>query len=236
MLETLRSLELEGVDGKKTSVVMATTEEEVRLLDLPPLHPRPWAYWREPICGVSAILILEFAFVQVMRMIEHAVGDKAKTTLVRAALTSAWVEAGMLLFSVGYLLFGGANVVRRTARSAYPMPAVVATLLKVPGGVEQLSELENIRGPEGSKTLGSYCMRCLLWRKPYQGTMHSHHCSVCQRCVDRFDRHCSFYGRCITAGNLPCFSLVLLSVPAGVLTLLIAVVGGLSEPALHSMG
>merc|ERR1712045_605794 len=121
--------------------------------------------------------------------------------------------------SVLYLLMGGAGVIRRTAKVCYPMPPEVEEGLLRNGN---LTELDNIEGPDNSETMGTYCVRCLVWRPPKKWMMDAHHCSTCQRCVKGFDHHCGVFGRCIVRGNMSCFALMLGMLPAGIVTTVLA--------------
>jgi len=49
-----------------------------------------------------------------------------------------------------------------------------------------------------------FCITCRIWRPP--GT---HHCGTCNTCVAGFDHHCDFLGKCIGAGNMKLFILLL---------------------------
>merc|ERR1712137_919867 len=60
-----------------------------------------------------------------------------------------------------------------------------------------------------SASSGIFCVRCLVWRKAVFGT---HHCRVCQRCVEAFHHHCDVLGCCIGGhcwkGNLSFFMML----------------------------
>ena len=49
-----------------------------------------------------------------------------------------------------------------------------------------------------------FCITCRIWRPP--GT---HHCGTCNTCVAGFDHHCDFLGKCVGAGNMKLFILLL---------------------------
>jgi hypothetical protein len=161
------------------------------------------------------------------------------------------VDVGRKLFALGCLEIAAAmvslvglywtNACEIGRDPMMPVPPVVAAAISSGQAVEH-----NVESPE----LGSYCVRCFVWRAhpaasearscrrcpPHQllarafdhGGRAAHHCSVCQRCVTDFSHHCGFFGICIAGrgwrGNFKYFCAVLgIAVAAG-LTLAAALV------------
>lgn len=52
-----------------------------------------------------------------------------------------------------------------------------------------------------------YCRTCRVYRPP-----RTHHCSICNACIERFDHHCPWTGSCIGKRNYRFFYLFLASV------------------------
>ena len=65
--------------------------------------------------------------------------------------------------------------------------------------------------------LADLCPDCQLIRTP-----RSRHCSVCKRCVDRFDHHCPWIDNCVGIRNHNYFIMYLYSQFALVLTVIIS--------------
>jgi hypothetical protein len=129
------------------------------------------------------------------------------------------------------------------------------TALPVPQKVRVLLERTPPQYPRGNITdgqLGTYCVRCYLWRDSQPGRpdcasrylgrrialcapvpKRSHHCSTCQRCVVDFDHHCGVFGRCIAgqgfAGNMGFFKLIITCGSWGSITATSCVVIGWTE-------
>ena len=58
--------------------------------------------------------------------------------------------------------------------------------------------------------VGQYsCTRCLALK-----AQRAFHCPDCDICVERFDHHCIWIGKCVGGGNLRCFYLFVAVVPS----------------------
>ena len=64
-----------------------------------------------------------------------------------------------------------------------------------------------------------WCKTCCLYRGP-----RTHHCQVCNNCVDQFDHHCPWTGTCIGAGNYSSFLFFLSSLNAMTLLVFVSVI------------
>eukprot|EP00928_Gymnodinium_smaydae_P025931 TRINITY_DN20514_c0_g1_i1.p1 TRINITY_DN20514_c0_g1~~TRINITY_DN20514_c0_g1_i1.p1 ORF type:complete len:234 (+),score=37.72 TRINITY_DN20514_c0_g1_i1:63-764(+) len=194
-------------------------QEAIPLSALPPLPARGTGYWTEPLMGVCVVGMMSFMLVGATHSVA-TVETVSHTSLARILVVLIWSEAGVAAACVAFLLFAGAGEIKRTPKTCYPIPAEVEQ--KLLAG-EILDGLQNPRGPHGSKTLGSYCVRCLVWRPPATPEEPApHHCKVCGRCVTGFDHHCGVFGRCIVAGNMPCFVALIAMLFCGMLTAMVA--------------
>lgn len=197
-------------------------KETIPLAELPPLPSRHAEYWMEPLCGISFVLGCCAFFVTLVQGVAKTAKDKDSWWLWVASHL-IYLEVAVAVFCLLFLLFGQASMIKRSKETCYPIPAEVEERLQL--DVIDLSGLANVPGPAGSSTLGTYCVRCLVWRPPRSDT---HHCSTCQRCVTHFDHHCGVFGRCIVGGNMPCFSSLIGLLPIAFVTLMACMV--MSDP------
>ena len=111
-------------------------------------------------------------------------------------LVAIYLEAFLAVCCLLGILYGDPGVVKRTPENCLPLPEKVAKRLQ---RGESLEGLENLQHAQ----LGSYCVRCCVWRRapgklqssylPADCDMGvceqgSHHCSTCGRCVNHFDQ------------------------------------------------
>eukprot|EP00403_Amphidinium_massartii_P004677 CAMPEP_0178380088 /NCGR_PEP_ID=MMETSP0689_2-20121128/5279_1 /TAXON_ID=160604 /ORGANISM="Amphidinium massartii, Strain CS-259" /LENGTH=242 /DNA_ID=CAMNT_0020000213 /DNA_START=111 /DNA_END=839 /DNA_ORIENTATION=+ len=163
--------------------------------------------------GLSALLIF---------LTDAAVGEERKHGGERPWSVAAWwlirLWATTAAVCTLYILFGRADVIKRSPQTCYPIPPEVKARLRASQPLSGMANIEDSEGvPAGSKRqkLGSYCVRCCVWRQP---DSKAHHCSVCERCVANFDHHCGVFGRCIVDGNMICFYGNIAMLMLGVLT------------------
>jgi len=136
-------------------------------------------------------------------------------------LVAIYLEAFLAVCCLLGILYGDPGVVKRSPENCLPLPEVVAERLQ---RGESLEGLENLQHEQ----LGSYCVRCCVWRRS-SGKLESaclpadcdmrvceggpHHCRTCGRCVNHFDHHCGLFGRCIAgqgcSGNIHYFYAVI---------------------------
>jgi len=196
----------EGVDRRRAF--------DVPISDFPALPKRDSRYWTEPFI-ITALVGANVVFLVLMTM--GGAGAIENETLATGLLVSIYSLAGIAALCILILLFGRQpDEVRRSQRTCYPIPEKVARMLVESPKQDLVPGLSNIPGPEGSLTMGTYCVRCLVWRPPSMHHDSTHHCSVCQRCVTGFDHHCGVIGRCITKRNMPAFVTLIAMLPAGV--------------------
>ena len=200
-------------DVEDVGLAESTVAADDADLVLPPLpQPRRGQLLAESWCGVKTILIV----IAIVLLMTHLVilnedAGVLSATARRACLAIVYAEVAVTLLSLERLLRGDPGTIKRSDATSRPIPAAVADALRrYPNAPEVVGISSNVDDP----VLGSYCVRCCVWRRPRS---KSHHCSLCQRCVVDFDHHCSFYGRCIAGvcrptkmtGNLPYFYLIL---------------------------
>lgn len=111
-------------------------------------------------------------------------------------LLAIYLEAIVAVCCLLGILFGDPGVVKRTPENCLPLPEMVAERLHRGESLEGLDNLQH-------EQLGSYCVRCCVWRRNPGKLARSylpadcdasvceqgpHHCSTCARCVNHFDQ------------------------------------------------
>jgi len=183
---------------------------EIGLADLPALQARSPEYWSQPCAAVCTILVVSYILVfGTQSLISAPCGFDANSRLVVSSLM--WTWAIIAAMSTLYIIVGRAGEIHRSHETSLPIPDAVAKQIRAAGSLEQMS---NLPGPDDSRTHGTYCVRCLVWRPPAVDPVtkvrqKSHHCRICQRCFVGFDHHCDFFGRCIVQANMPCFMITI---------------------------
>jgi len=219
----------------------------IPLDELPPLPKRDSRYGSEPLMGICIVVVLSAMLVGVTQgMASQAAAEEAADAaaiasaggestvesegkrLRQTAVLLIWAEAATALACMLFLLLGGSGVIHRNEITCYPIPAEVDERLRVG---RSLDGMKNLRGPVGSRTLGTYCVRCLVWRPPKEESK-VHHCNICQRCVRGFDHHCGVFGRCIVRGNMPCFFTLIAMMFCGMVTAMVAVTASASAEGM----
>eukprot|EP00927_Polykrikos_kofoidii_P046143 TRINITY_DN40344_c0_g1_i1.p1 TRINITY_DN40344_c0_g1~~TRINITY_DN40344_c0_g1_i1.p1 ORF type:complete len:232 (-),score=21.20 TRINITY_DN40344_c0_g1_i1:189-884(-) len=202
-----------SVDSQDTGDTAFLTT--VPISEFPPMPDRKWGYWTEPCLGV---LFVSFLSVVLVYFTHGVVWQSDHPAFIpRMMVILIFGEAIIAFLCILYLLFGRAGEIKRSRKTCFPLPAEVEQRLLAS---EDLIGVSNLEGPPGSKTLGSFCSRCLVWRPPSksQNRRDVHHCRICSRCVVGFDHHCGVFGRCIVAGNMPCFVMLIAMGAMGFLT------------------
>jgi palmitoyltransferase len=187
------------------------------IAQMPPMPSRNFSYYIEPMFGISVVFAFGFLGIFVAQIADFSNPTMRATSQVATTLMCIWF--GVALACLGILLFRSDHIERSPA-TCYPIPGIVAEKLNR----GEILQMKNVAGPAGSLSLGTYCVRCLVWRPPKgAGKGQVHHCGVCQRCYTGFDHHCSVFGRCIAGSNLWAFYTIIAMVPMAVATAIIPV-------------
>eukprot|EP00401_Gymnodinium_catenatum_P045150 CAMPEP_0117554740 /NCGR_PEP_ID=MMETSP0784-20121206/50911_1 /TAXON_ID=39447 /ORGANISM="" /LENGTH=205 /DNA_ID=CAMNT_0005351917 /DNA_START=73 /DNA_END=691 /DNA_ORIENTATION=- len=134
---------------------------QIPVEQLPPLPLRDTAYRIEPLLGIGLVVFLSAVLVGATCSTTASVVGHSGALQANIVFTMILAEAACALFCLLYVLFGNAGVIKRSASTCYPMPAVVETRLREG---RCLSGMQNILGTESSMPSASYCVRCLVWR------------------------------------------------------------------------
>ncbi|CAK0849167.1 unnamed protein product [Prorocentrum cordatum] len=213
----------------------ARDDDELPLEQLPPMPARGVAYWVQTASGLGIGGSLMAAYnIAIDFAVAHADEGSSLSwwsAFVLAPLTrAASIVAACCTLR---LLAGRSGVVPRSKATCRPMPAEVKRLLRAGEGLRGMSNVTG-EGPDG---WGSYCVRCLVWRRASAqepGAPRSHHCSVCQRCVEGFDHHCRLLGRCVVRGNMIFLRTVITLMMAGMVNVFLAGFTAVPEELLMS--
>ena len=73
----------------------------------------------------------------------------------------------------------------------------VCTVLINPGIPDEVNENEIM--PD---IMHTYCNKCLKWYNKCKGTFH---CNLCDICIEEYDHHCPYIGKCVGKGNIAYF-------------------------------
>ena len=181
---------------------------------LPPL-PQPLRDRMRSQAAVGCSLVSTIIFLCVFGTHKSLADGNADAAVKQGFLVSVWAESAVAFACLLVVMFGDAGVIKRSEERCTPVPEGPlrdALLARRP-----LPLCGNIEDPKH----GSYCVRCLVWRRRGE---QAHHCSVCGRCVVGFDHHCGAYGRCIARGNMTYYRIIVCMGLLGAVTLLAAMV------------
>ena len=190
--------------------------ERSGLLALPPMPTPLLARARQNAVGWCSILAIIFATnaATATAPLISPLPTVLASVLVRISATMGLVVL-VCLTTLTFFCEDHACVLGRDPR---PFPDAVASALSEGTPLPTQNIVD--------KELGSFCVRCLVWRPPYEeesahcrahsplnlrhlldqyfdhGGRAPHHCSVCQRCVTDFSHHCGVLGRCISGHGI----------------------------------
>ena len=171
---------------------------ELRMIERLPPMPEPDRTTRMQESCTGCFLVT--GIVVVLVLITH-IGSLRSGTLEGGVwwffFLAIYTEAAIAMFCLFVILYGDPGVIRRSPETCFPLPELVKERLD---RGEALDGLDNL----SHEQLGSYCVRCCVWRPPSaklknRGAMPddcdmsvcengSHHCRTCGRCVVDFDQ------------------------------------------------
>jgi hypothetical protein len=214
--------------------------QQIDISLLPPLpEPRYDRKRREAVGGSCFVFFLILIFVGMT----HGIALEALEDGFEYHGTIWWVFFALIysqslaaLLCLFVLLVADPGVVKRSHNTCQPIPAQMVPSIRDYLKHQSSSHKQFVRPSEAYYTAengtgDTYCVRCLVWRRDDDG--RHYHCSTCQRCVKKYDHHCSVFGRCIAGkmtggGNYKYFVMICSCFAAALLTSFIALVWSLS--------
>lgn len=216
--------------GKLSSLIV-----DVSLL--PPLPiPRMQLRRRESQLGIFFVIFLCFLFVGLTHGVALVAvgGIETNSAAWLLFLILIYTEAAISLICLVGLIFTDPGVIQRSPNSCFPMPIQVEPWVRahLDGNSAAVEPPQQAYIAASDPKRGSYCTKCLVWRTAQEHSKF-YHCHTCKRCVEHFDHHCSFFGRCIAGnmwkGNIRYFYTIIVTCVMAYITTVIAVVWSLSS-------
>lgn len=209
----------------------------VDISKLPPLKPPTPNQQVEVARGNTIVVVVSAIFVS----LTHGVALKAVGGIEEKSipwwifLILIYTEVLLALICLVGLRLKDPGIIHRSPETCFPIPKEAEEWIQIytrgyPIGAQSKAPLSTYIPAPNPKD-GSYCVKCLVWRKPIE-TARVFHCQTCNRCVQQFDHHCSVFGRCIagtmTTGNYIYFVTMVSMGMAGYATSIVALMWSLS--------
>ena len=211
------------VHSPASGVAQLHPAQDLHWTNLPALPAPKLSDMRMQAAGGCITVISIIAVCISATHISAALG-KMDLTLSYILFALIWAESALAFFCFLRLIYSDPGVIQRSEERCTPLPggALREALL---AGEPIPADVSNSEDPER----GTFCARCLVWRRKEE---RAHHCSTCQRCVAHFDHHCGVFGRCIAGsgfgGNMGYFKTMIATGVLGVVTAVASVVTAFS--------
>ncbi|CAE8614444.1 unnamed protein product, partial [Polarella glacialis] len=174
--------------------------------------------YTESLCGIFWSLSVHLSCISCTHADVYFMAEANVAEAIRwFCLAVIYAQALLSMYCIACIQRCDPGAIERTAETCLPQPAEMAAWLATPVADRGMLPEKNII--DGSK---SFCVRCWLWRDPVgkestaamAGVDRFHHCSKCQRCVEHYHHHCTYFGRCKTGtgwrnGNLRYFRILI---------------------------
>lgn len=145
------------------------------------------------VVGFVSILFFYTYYACIILMVPHFFLTKKAGYIIQGILTFLIYHYFFILAYCSYL------------KCVFTDPGFVKTEKIVHNEIETESDRRRKRQRRHSWGIGNeygYCEKCNVPKPP-----RAHHCSICERCVLRYDHHCPWVNNCVGFGNYKYFFL-----------------------------